>query len=479
MSGVAGAEIGRQARFGWRIGRDWLAPVGLLGLIFIGYLFRLQSIVVSDMDEGTYLYAGKLVSAGQVPYRDFLLTHPPVIAYLAAGWVSLVGAGIMPARMGYAMLVLASTLPLYALTRTLTGSRLAGLLAISSYTAGMLLVANMGRTIRLEPVMNAAIIAAIALYFTGPRRAPWQVISGMLLALAVLVKLVAVIPIGVLLVADLWLRRDGLVRRWTLVGAGAAALLIPVGAVLLADPRFIEDVLVMQFERPGLPVGVRLYFVIQDFVRDPLIPVSLLAGCWYIARPATEVRLRAIALIAVGSALALVVLFRTFFGYYLVMDLPWLSVCLAAAAAEVGRRASWAWWPKAIGAGIVALAIVIPLAYDEIYYRNAHEHVSSAAPIAAALADGTGPIYSMYPSFALWSGRPECDWYYAADSLIARFTGRLRDDDFVTFFVGCPTLVLWDGELADYPRAQAYVTENFTQVLANADYALWTKKPGR
>jgi 4-amino-4-deoxy-L-arabinose transferase-like glycosyltransferase len=459
-------------------GPEWLAPIGLLALVFAAYLFRLDSIVVADMDEGTYLYAGKLVSSGQVPYRDFLLTHPPVIAYLAGLWVAVFGSGVMPARIGYAILVLASTLPLSALTRTLTGSRLAGLLAMSSYTAGMLLVANMGRTIRLEPLMNAALIAAVAVYLLAPRRAPWLAAAGMLFALAVLVKLVAVIPIGVLLAAELWLRRDGLIRRWALTAAGAAAVLLPAAAVLLSEPRFVEDVFVLQLERPGLPLAVRIAFVVQDFVRDPLIPLSLVAACWYIARP-TEARLRAIALVAVGSGLALVILFRTFFGYYLVQDLPWLSVCLAAGAADLGRRAGWAWWPRATAAAIIALAIVIPLAYDEAYYRTAHEHVSSAAPIAAALAEGTGPLYSMYPSFALWSGRPACASYYAADSLIARITGRFGDDDFVSLFSRCPTLVLWTGELADYPRALAYVTENFTPALTNADYALWTKKAGR
>src|SRR5437868_10606308 len=121
-----------------------------LALVFVAFGYRLGDVIVSDMDEGTYLLAGKLVAAGAVPYRDFMLTHPPAIAYLAGLWVGAVGPGVMPARLAYAALVLISTVPLYVVARSVTRSRVAGFFAIASYVTGMLLLANMGRTIRLE-----------------------------------------------------------------------------------------------------------------------------------------------------------------------------------------------------------------------------------------------------------------------------------------------------------------------------------------
>ena len=48
---------------------------------------RLASVVISDMDARTYPYGGKLVTEGLVPYRDFLLAHPPFAVYVAAAWV--------------------------------------------------------------------------------------------------------------------------------------------------------------------------------------------------------------------------------------------------------------------------------------------------------------------------------------------------------------------------------------------------------
>src|SRR5579884_1844013 len=139
--------------------REVLTLATMLGAMFTILQVHLSSVIISDMDEGTYVYAGHLMARGLVPYTDFMLAHPPLIAFLVAGWTRLFGVALMPLRLGYIAFVLASTLPLYALARHLA-SKHAGLLAVVSYTSAMLLVANMGRTVRLEPVMNAFVMAA-------------------------------------------------------------------------------------------------------------------------------------------------------------------------------------------------------------------------------------------------------------------------------------------------------------------------------
>jgi hypothetical protein len=454
--------------------------VAFLAVILVAFGYRLANVIVSDMDEGTYLLAGKLVAAGAVPYRDFMLTHPPAIAYLLGAWVSIAGAAVMPARVAYSVLVLASTVPLYVITRSLTRSQAGGLFAVASYAAGMLLLANMGRTIRLEPLMNVALIAGVAIYLWAGASSRWTILAGAILGAAVLVKIVALVPIALLVGADVLWRRDRIVARWVRLAIGFGAVLVPAGLVLAAQPRFVEDVIGAQIDRPGLPVATRIGYVVQDFVRDPLIPFGLAVSCWFVVR-ARDARLRAISLIGVLSTIGLVVAFRTFFGYYLVQVLPWLSVAAAAglvqAARQLSPRISRAWSTRAIAAAALALAIVVPIGYAEAYYRTAHDHVSSPAQIVDALGPASGPLYSMYPSFALWTGLQACGDYYVADSLIARVTGRMRDDDFVSLFSRCRSLVLWTGELDEYPKTAAYVAANFDARVTNQDYALWTRKP--
>ena len=459
------------------LANEALVVVGLLAVVFLTYLFRLGDVVVADMDEGTYLYAGKLIAAGSVPFRDFMFGHPPVIAYLTAAWIQLFGSDVMAARIAYAVLVLASTVPLYVLARSLARSRLAGLLAVGSYTTGMLLVANMGRTIRLEPVMNAALIGAFALLLLGAREPRRGVIGGALLGVGTMIKLVAVLPIGSLFLAQAIWMRGGLWRRWAAIAVGLGAIVVPSLVGLLFVPHFVDDVLIAQLERPGLPLVTRWAFVVQDFVRDPLIPLGLVAAVWLVFR-SSDARVRAVSFTALASGVALVAVFRTFFGYYLVQVLPWLSIALAVAGAELARRIDRPAVMRAIAGAAVLLVTVIPLAYDEVYYRTAHDHVASAKAIAAALEDGSGPVYSMYPSFALWSDRDACGSYYVADSLLGRITGRLGPENLIAWFSSCTTLVLWAGELDGYPTVATYVSRNFSLEVTNADYALWTKKPG-
>jgi hypothetical protein len=151
----------------------------------------------------------------------------------------------------------------------------------------------------------------------------------------------------------------------------------------------------------------------------------------------------------------------------------------AVAIYPIVQRVVGRWTPTLVGAGALVLAIAIPALYGEVYYRTAHDHVSSPSQIVSILRDGNGYVYSMYPAFALWSGREPYPWHYATDSMIARISGRLGDDDFVQVFSGSQALVLWPNELATYERARAYVDRHFTIAYTDAYYTLWVRSDAR
>jgi 4-amino-4-deoxy-L-arabinose transferase-like glycosyltransferase len=452
-----------------------LTLLGLLAAVALAFFYRLGSVIVSDMDEGTYLYAGKLVGQGLMPYRDFLLAHPPVLVMLAAAWQGVGGADIMAARAAYLTVVLVSTVPLYALARHLADSRLAGLLAVISYTTGMLLLANMGRTIRLEPMMNGFLIAAFAMAFLRPRSSMCRFAVGALAAAAVLVKLVAIVPVALLFLSELlfYARDRRILASWLMVAAGGLIVLLPAASLLLAVPGFIDNVFLSQVERPALPPGVRGYYIWQDITRYPVIAIAFVAAAWWLVR-SNDARFRALAMVALGTSVILVVAFRTFFGYYLVQTLPWLAVIFAVSCVNTARRMN-AHWRLPLAASVLVLGVGVPFAYAEYYYRTASDHVSSPARIVSMLREGTGYIYTMYPAFALWSGRLIYPWYYQADALVPRLTGRLRDSSFIEAFAGSEALILYDGELAEYPDAAAYVRQYFALAYDDPFFALWVR----
>jgi 4-amino-4-deoxy-L-arabinose transferase-like glycosyltransferase len=453
-----------------------LLVAGLLAAMFGAFMYGLSSVVISDMDEGTYLYAGKLVAQGLTPYRDFLLGHPPLAVYLAAAWVWLAGAEVMPARMANLAFVLVSTVPLYLVVRHLLRSRAAGLLAVATYMTGNLLLANMGRTIKLEPIMNAFLIAAFAIYVLRPNSPRWRVVLGALFAAALLVKLVAVIPIGLIVLGDfIWGQRGkAFLTGWAMAAFGAVLVLLPAGVLLLSQPHFLDDVIFSQLGRGGLPLELRMRYLAQDFVRFPPIPLALLASVWLVLRSRTSTGVRVSALVAFVGLAALLLLFKTFFTYYIVLVMPWLAIVFVVLAVWLAQRFA-AYWRVLVAAAVVLLGVVAPLGYDTLYNRGGTGHVASPAQIVPILKSGNGYIYSMYPLFSLWSGRDEYPWYYAADALIPRLNNQLSADDFITAFGGSNAVVLWDGELKDFPQADSYLHANFRLAYQDENYSVWTR----
>jgi 4-amino-4-deoxy-L-arabinose transferase-like glycosyltransferase len=455
---------------------EHVALVGLLIVVWCGFLVRLGSVVVSDMDEGAYIYAGKLLDQGALPYRDYLLAHPPLIAVFTGAVVWLAGPDIMAVRFASMLVVVASLVPLYVTTRHLTGSSVAGLLSIGVYIAGMLLLANMGRTVRLEPIMNAFMIAALAGIVLHPTRWSVRLLVGVLLALAILVKLVAVVPAVLLLLGELVTTRPThqVLRRWAVTAAGAALILLPAAALLLSLPGFLDDVIRGQLDRPALSLDLRLFYLWQNVTRFPLIPIALLAAAGFIIR-GRDPRVRLVSILAIGSTLVLVFAFKTYFGYYFVQVLPWVAIVFAAAAAPIARRTLGRWARPALLAGAVLLAGGVPVVYGEVYHRFAHGHTTSPAQIVQLLRGHEGFVYSMFPGFGLQAGRDLYPWYYTVDSLIPRATGRIGDQDFVRVFSACQALVLYPGELDSYPLARALVEHDFEIAYQDPYYTLWTR----
>ena len=180
---------------------DWILVVALLVTVGLAFAFRLQMLIVPEMDEGIYVYAGKLIAEGGRPYRDFMLAHPPLVPFLAA-ILWKIGGSLEATRWLTIGMTLMSSVPLFVLARRLAGSAAAGLLAVALYNTGLIWVANLGRTVGLEAPLDMFLIAGAVLWWLG--RSRWSALAaGVCFALALATKLVAVVPITILALADL------------------------------------------------------------------------------------------------------------------------------------------------------------------------------------------------------------------------------------------------------------------------------------
>jgi 4-amino-4-deoxy-L-arabinose transferase-like glycosyltransferase len=451
--------------------------VGLLALIFATYSYRLASVVVPNMDEGTYLYASKLIAQGEVPYRDFYLAHPPLLMYFFAAPFKLFGADVMEARYIYMAVVLLSAVPLYLMVRNLWQNRWAALLSVPVYTTGMLFIANTGRTIRLEPFMNALIIPALALYFWRPDNIRLRVIIGVLLAAAAFVKPVAVLAIALLFVGDLLWRREErrFLLSWAAMAVGALIVMAGVAALLRGGDGFVDAAVRSHLERGGIPLELRMENFVSANARFPAIPIALLASLWLLVR-GQDPRLRIMALLAVGQAALILLAFRSSINYYYIQVLPQVAVIFSliavAITAQVFRRA----WQPLVIAGVFFLAGVAPLVYAQVYYQRRDLHTSSPAAVVRELKGEDGYLYSMFPNFSLASGVDLYPWRYAIDSYLPRTNGDIGDTDFVRVLMGSEAAVFWRGELEPWPKTQAYLTEHFKPVYEDAYWELWVRE---
>jgi hypothetical protein len=114
-----------------RIGLDRyhvLAALGLLA-VFLLYRFHIGAYLINDDEEG-YLYAAWRISAGQVPYRDFITPQLPVFLYPGALLIALFGRSTELLRTESAALAVLAGGFTYLAGRRLFGP-LAGLTAIA------------------------------------------------------------------------------------------------------------------------------------------------------------------------------------------------------------------------------------------------------------------------------------------------------------------------------------------------------------
>lgn len=456
--------------------RPWTLPLLLVGIL-LGYQVRLESVLVPDMDEGTYLYQGRLMVEGLVPYKDFFIAHPPLVPVYGALVYVVFGESITIARLLYAIGILALASPIYFVVRRNTQSAAAGALGYVTYAAGILAVANMGRTVRLEPVAAGFLVLAFSIAVPRRDEPRWRVVVGALMALALLTKFTSAIPIAIFALYELVeARRElgRLVRPWAAQLLGAAIVLGPSLAYLLSLPDFLNDVWFSQANRPPLDLSLRLAFFGNNLLRFPPLPIALLAAVYFIVRPPTR-EVRIFSILALGGAFVMVVVMPTYLRFYVSLLMPYVGVVFAIAGWRIvhAMRPSLAPPLMTLGAAVVLLAI---FAFGEYFHRNAHQQVSSPARVLPLLKEQPGPFYSMYPSFALQSGVPLTQWTYVADSLLPRVTDQVTPAMLMEIIGRSQSLVIWHGEFDDKQEVWRLIERDFRLEYRDPYWEFWVRR---
>jgi hypothetical protein len=283
-------EAARTRAARWR----WAVP---LLVAVVALLLRLSAVLRGGgfygyfgYDDGVYFTAAASLLVGRLPYRDFVLLHPPGILLALVPFAEL--GRLTSDRDAMAVARLAWLL-LGALNAALA-ARVAGVLGRSAALVAGLFAATWyhaaygERVPLLEPLGNLALLAVLLLLVQRPRRLPQryaEVLAGVALGLGACVKFWGVVPLAVVTVVLL------VTHGWRVAGriaAGAAAAgLVVCGPFLLAAPKAMVRMLVLAqggresngypfLRRPPFFLGVAQYLRDQDWT---LVVVVTLVAC--------------------------------------------------------------------------------------------------------------------------------------------------------------------------------------------------------
>ena len=246
--------------------------------------FRLWNIehtfnIIHDYDEGVYALGSRAILDGFLPYRDFILIHPPLYNLMLAGGYGLFGYDFMLGRYLSVVLSLGGVALVYALARRLYDAS-TGIVTAAFFACSGLMV-YLGRrgvqdTLGLIPLLAGLLLAA---HYVDSRNRKHLLLAGVAFGFALATKYLFLPAVAGALVAtlvclapgDMWqgVRRLANLRFWALYGG----LSISLYALLLLFRRLgLTDAAIPLLE-PLYPGAVSVLVVLALFVLP--VPVAL------------------------------------------------------------------------------------------------------------------------------------------------------------------------------------------------------------
>ena len=170
-------------------------PYALFLAIIAIFIFIVSKGMITPQpgDENVYFYMGKLITEGKIPYRDFFYAHPPLHIYLLAAIYKIFGFNILALK----SIPLISTLISSFFVFKIAKEKFGNLEAIISSLIFMFSYGIMFNSAFSLGVMTATMFMIIGGYFLLNKNNCYM--AGLFFGLAAITRLLALIPIFVVL----------------------------------------------------------------------------------------------------------------------------------------------------------------------------------------------------------------------------------------------------------------------------------------
>ena len=241
-----------------------------LTAVFVVALLARLWVVVGDggfggdfyYDPAVYYAAGDALTHGRVPYADFVLIHPPLIALVNVplAWIGRWTSdhvGFEIANVVYTVMAAVNAVLVVRVAQAFGCARRAALLAGLFYAVWMGAIAA-EFLVRLEPLGNLVLLLALLAFATARRRTSptYSLLAGALLGALLSVKIWWIVPVAVLLGWQLLGERA--TRRTLLMLAGVAGAVIAIDGpfLVVSGGRMLRAVFAAQLDRVSNGVSV-------------------------------------------------------------------------------------------------------------------------------------------------------------------------------------------------------------------------------
>jgi len=202
--------------------KRWSPLLVIMGVVLLARLPSFFAVYPLNRDESEFLIAAYKLAQGGLPYRDFLIYHPPLIFYFyrLSTWLSGDPNGLLAVRLLGALVAAGTAVTLYGIALAQGWGRSAALKAgLLSALFGIAFLPKDMMAIHCELVAVLPISLAVLCFLKGERDSIWGwfVAAGMLVGIAGLVKYQALVAWPLLLCWGLYRNEPRLIRLATCV----------------------------------------------------------------------------------------------------------------------------------------------------------------------------------------------------------------------------------------------------------------------
>jgi hypothetical protein len=292
--------------------------VGIYQLRLHDVAFGVHGYSGIGYDDGVYTGAALHLVHGVLPYRDFVLLHPPGISLLLAPFAALGHArGVLGAARALTIVAAVANATLAAVVLRYRSA--AAMFVAGTALACFPLAVTADQTVLLEPYLICfCLLGAVSLFQRGRFAGSWRLLlGGLALGFATAVKIWGVLPLAValLLCVPLWRKRVAPLLSGAVVGFAVPCLPF----FFLAPGSFVRDIVSSQLGRV-VPAGS------ATPAARRLLDITGLSGLtWF--HPS--------AWVALGLGLALVVAVAAVFVFFVVKPADWFVLGSAVLATTV------------------------------------------------------------------------------------------------------------------------------------------------